>query len=242
MEKLLLIFSKNWVNSNLILLNVFYLIILVNFILLNKELTFFTKKDVDKGITPLDVYKLCSSIRETFCLSYSIRKNNNLFLIFQKRSILVKLNGDKLRYLGPDERSQALLLEKALVKGNEEKNVQNKEWKKSTPGIYVRKFPNIYSLISFINSICNGPSFFLINKNQFSEINTNIFDFRESVIKDLDLSSFIIPNYNFLNGEFDVIKLFKGVKNIKFVSLSKIDIVENKILYINFQKDRLELN
>ena len=144
----LLIFSKNWVNSNLILLNVFYLIILVNFILLIKELTFFTKKDVDRGRTPLDVYILCSSIRETFCLSYSIRKNNNLFLFFQKRCILVKLNGDKLRYLGPDERSQALLLEKALVKGNEEKNILNKDWKKSTPGIYVRKVLNNFLLIA----------------------------------------------------------------------------------------------
>lgn len=241
MEKLVPIFSRNWENSNLILLNVFYLIILVNFILLIKELTFFTKKDVDKGLTPLDVYKLCSSIRETFCLSYSIRKNNNLFLFFQKRNILIKLDGDKLKYLGPDERSQAILLEKALVKGNQEKNIKNKEWKISTPGIYVRKFPNFSSFISFINSICNGSCLFLLNSNQYAETNVKYFDFREINMKDLDLSYFLIPNNNFLIGELDVIKLFKEVKNIKFVSLSKIDGVENKILYINFQKDRLEL-
>ncbi len=214
---------------------------MVNFIILLKELTFFTKKDVDRGFTPLDVYTLCSSIRETFCLSYNIRKNNNLFLFFQKKCILVKLKGGKLRYLGPDERSQALLLKKALVKGNEEKTTLNKDWKISTPGIYVRKFPNTSSFISFINSICDGPCFFLINTKQCSELLVKKFDSFELDIKDFDLSSFLIPSYNMQNSEFDINKLSKGVKNIKFVYLSKIESIENKILYLNFQKDRREL-
>jgi len=221
--------------------NVFYLIILVNFILLIKDLTFFTKKDVDRGIIPPDVHMLCSSIRETFCISYNIRKNNNLYLFFKKRDILVKLVGDKLRYLGPDERSQALLLEKAINKRNEEKNILSKDWKKSTPGIYVRNFTSTALSIRFINSICNGPCYFLINKKQFPEIFIKDFDSEELNVIDFDLSSFIISNHYFLNGDLESIKLFKGVKNIKFVSLSKIDSIENKILYLNFQKDRLEL-
>ena len=53
---------------------------LVNYLLLIEDIPYFTKEDVDEGLTPLDVYKICSCIRETFCLSYSIRKQNNLYL------------------------------------------------------------------------------------------------------------------------------------------------------------------
>jgi len=88
---------------------------LVNFLLFVKNIASYSKSDIDKGNTPLDVYKLCSCIRESFCLSYAIRKNNNLYLYFQNEHILIKFEGRTLRFVGPDERSQALLLEKALI-------------------------------------------------------------------------------------------------------------------------------
>jgi len=89
---------------------------LANFLLIIEEIIDFTKKDIDKGYTPPLIYKICSCIREAFCLSYAIRKNNNLYLYFQKEKILIKFEGSRLRYLGPDERSQALLLKKAFEK------------------------------------------------------------------------------------------------------------------------------
>ena len=89
---------------------------LANFLLIIEEIIDFTKKDIDIGYTPPLIYKICSCIREAFCLSYAIRKNNNLFLYFQKEKILIKFEGSRLRYLGPDERSQAILLKKVLDK------------------------------------------------------------------------------------------------------------------------------
>ncbi len=91
---------------------------MVNFLLLLEKIIQYNKEIIDKGLTPKKIYELCSCIRETFCLSYSIRKDNNLLLYFQKEHILVSFIGEALRYLGPDERSQALLLEKALNKAN----------------------------------------------------------------------------------------------------------------------------
>ncbi|MFX1531798.1 MAG: hypothetical protein ACFFBC_11850, partial [Promethearchaeota archaeon] len=89
---------------------------MVNFLLLFEKIIEYTKKQINKGLTPQKIYELCSCIRETFCLSYSIRKNNNLYLYFQEENLLLSFIGKKLRYLGPDERSQALLLLKALTK------------------------------------------------------------------------------------------------------------------------------
>ena len=82
---------------------------LANFLLIIEELINYTKEDIDKGHTPLYIYALCSCIRETFCLSYAIRKNNTLYLYFQEEKILIKFEGSNLRYLGPDDRSQSLL-------------------------------------------------------------------------------------------------------------------------------------
>ncbi len=44
---------------------------------------------------------------------------------------------------------------------------------------------------------------------------------------------------NFI-GDSKILDLFKEMKNIKFFSLSKIKLIENKILYINYRKDRQE--
>ena len=89
---------------------------LVNFLLFLENTINYDKRDIDEGRTPPLIYKICSCLREAFCLSYAIRKNNNVYFYFQRDHVLIKFDGKELRYLGPDERSQALLLEKALKK------------------------------------------------------------------------------------------------------------------------------
>ena len=89
---------------------------MVNFLIYISKITPFSKKDVDEGNTPPDIYKLCVSIREAFCISYYIRKENNLYFYIEEKHILIKFIGNELRYLGSDERSQALLLSKVLNK------------------------------------------------------------------------------------------------------------------------------
>ena len=119
------------------------MITLVNFLILIEKISKFSKNTIDKGKTPLDIYKLCSIIREAYCCSYTIRKNNNLYFYVDSSKILIKFEGTSLRYLGSDERSQALLLKRALdrINGLEKNNWQ--KMKRSNPVIFINRLKNI---------------------------------------------------------------------------------------------------
>lgn len=213
---------------------------MVNFLILNEKVPKYSKEDIDKGKTPLDAYILCSCLRETFCLSYKIRKSNNLYMYFQEGNLLIKFEGIKLRYLGPDERSQALLLGKALIKAKREGDSGDIIWKKSTPGIFIRSFHNDHSFFTFFYSLFRGKRILIVDCCQDDE--KNGVDFKENDFKanGRNESLFIIPNYPRLNEASEVIQLFEGVENKKNLFLSKINSLENKILYINYQKDQQE--
>lgn len=214
------------------------MIILVNFLLLIDKILNYTKRDIDQGYTPQIIYKLCSCIREAFCLSYDIRKDNVLYLFFQKEHVLIKFEGTKLRYLGPDERSQALLLEKALNNVKNNFFIENDQWRKSTPGIFFRKFIDISSFINFLNSIMKGRNFLIIDNPQNVKESVEDFNSIKIFIGNMQNDFFLIPIYSISRDNSKMIELFKELKNIKLISLSKIQEVENKILYINFRKDQ----
>jgi tRNA pseudouridine-54 N-methylase len=201
---------------------------LVTFLLLVKSITAYSKNDIDKGKTPLEIYKLCSCIREAFCLSYSIRKNNILYLYFQKEYLLIQFKGENLRYLGPDERSQALLLKKAIYLAKQDKNRIYKDWMKSTPGIYVRGFKDNKAFFSFLKSISMGNSYLIMDNE------TDSITFSTKNLGNLSELLFIMPTYT-VSSEF--FELLQNLKTIMRGNLSKIERIENKILYINFQID-----
>ncbi|MHA2183054.1 MAG: hypothetical protein ACXAAH_16675 [Promethearchaeota archaeon] len=213
---------------------------MVNFLILIDKITQYDKNTIDKGLTPQKVYNLCSCIRETFCLSYSIRKVNNLFLHFQKEHILLSFIGKELRYLGPDERSQALLLEKALKKAN---NIDFKVKDgriQSTPGIYVIKFLDHQTFLEYINSLVIGKVVIITDQEEFLKKERNIYAQNNNLELFIDRNLFIIPmNENSIR-DSKILYLFKEMENNKFYSLSKIKQIENKILYINYRKDNLE--
>jgi hypothetical protein len=213
---------------------------LVDFLLLIEEIIHYDKRIIDSGLIPQKIYELCSCIRETFCLSYSIRKDNNLFFYFQKEHILVSLIGKKVRYLGPDERSQALLLEKALNKAKRMDFRPEDVNKQSTPGFYVSQFLDHPLFLKYIQSLVKG-TFYLINDwEEFTRTERGFYtdSFNFNFFGDRNL--FIIPTYDNLNRNFKFLNLFKEMKNIKFFSLSKIKQIENKILYLNYRKDHQE--
>lgn len=212
---------------------------MVNFLLLIKNISDYSKKEVDKGETPLDVYILCSCIREAFCLSYAIRKDNNLYFYFQKKNTLIKFKGNKLRYLGPDERSQALLLEKALIKANQNVNFRDKKLVKSTPGIFVKRFVDDVSFISFYCSIVKGKSYLIVNSDQNVKEEIKSANLNNELLEFMEDNFYIIPTYSISKDNSKIIELFKELKNIKILSLSKIKSLENKILYLNYRKDQL---
>ncbi len=210
---------------------------LVNFLLLIESISDYSKKDIDIGRTPLDIYRLSSCIRETFCLSYNLRKENNLFLYIQKNHHLIEFKGKKLKYLGPDERSETLLLEKVLGK-IKQSIIYEDGWRKSTPGIFIRCFSDTISFINYYGLIANHLSFLIIDT--IYEVNKKVefFKLNQDPIEIKDNDFFIIPTYTLQCESSSFIEIFKELKNTKLISLSKIKCVENKILYINFIKDQ----
>ena len=194
----------------------------------------YTKSDIDEGKTPLDVYTLCAIIRESFCISYTIRKNNNLYLYFETDHLFIKIEGKSVRYLGSDERSQALLLLRAFMKLKTNENYKDREWIMSTPGIYVKKLPSSELLLENNNGNFNDNRIFIteISKENFKQ---NI-KYRESI----DENSSQCYIFSFSQESIPFLRFLQKVNDeysFKNIDLSKIRGIENKILYINFLYD-----
>lgn len=91
-------------------------------------------KDLPGSAGRLDVLARC--INAAFWLSYGIRKNVIFHTILHgepEPPVYIRLEGERLRKVSPDERSIAIFLKKAL-----ERMVKGKEIE-STPGIFVSK-------------------------------------------------------------------------------------------------------
>lgn len=208
---------------------------MVNFLILIEKFPKFSKSDVDVGKTPIYVYNLCSIIRESFCLSYSIRKNNNLYLYFESLQLLIKYEGKKLRFLGSDERSQAILLNKALEKINGDEKVKTQEWEKSTPGIFIKRLPNSRSIFENINNILHNKIVFIAefeNMDLYPDV-INLDD-----LDDMSEYCYIFPYSQNSQSSLRFLQVIKENYNLKYINLSNIKGIENKILYINFRIDQ----
>ena len=214
------------------------MIILVNFLILVKNITNYSKNDIDRGSTPLGIYELCSCIRETFCLSYSIRKNNTLYLYFQNEQTIIMFKGDKLRYLGPDERSQVLLLKRAINVSQKLTNLIEKDWVKSTPGILVRRVTDNTFFYNFWKSNFKGNCYLIVDKDQYSREEFDLSFLSNETLDHIDELLFIIASYPFSQNNTENVMFLRKLKNAKLVNLSKIKAIENKILYINFLIDQ----
>lgn len=206
---------------------------LVNFLLLIEDIPYYSKKDIDFGLTPLEIYRLSSCIRETFCLSYSIRKQNNLFLLFYNNISLIKFQGNKLRFLGSDERSQALLLNKAINKLNEIKI--NHKWNKSTPGIIVKKLGDFQKALQFIKEISHNK---IIIVNGYCENHLSLNHKEFINLKSINEYLYILPIFHNESKASDFISLMKIEIDLKFLMLPKVKSIEDKILFINFIIDQ----
>ena len=212
---------------------------LANFLLIIEEIIDFTKKDIDIGYTPPLIYKICSCIREAFCLSYAIRKNNNLYLYFQKEKTLIKFEGSRLRYLGPDERSQALLLKKVLDINISTINFNGNKWIKSTPGIYSKLFLDDSSFIDYLGSTVQDPIIFIYDKIDSMDKNNIPEIMNINSLENLRDIFYIIPTYPF-SEKNNIIKLMLSLTNIKLVTISKIRSIQDKLLYINYLIDKTQ--
>jgi len=143
----------------------------LDFLIFVERVSKYKKSDIDKGKTPLDVYTLCAIIRESFCISYTIRKNNNFYLYIEADRLLIKIEGNSVRYLGSDERSQALLLLRAFMAIETNDYYNNREWIRTTPGIYVKKLPSLSFILENLNRSFNDKRIFItdITQENFKE-------------------------------------------------------------------------
>jgi len=209
-------------------------LIKLDFLIFLECVTKYTKSDIDKGKTPLDVYKLCAIIRESFCISYTIRKTNNLYLYIESNHLLIKIEGKSVRYLGSDERSQALLLLRAIMKIENDENYNDRGWIKSTPGICVKKLLSSELILENINANFNDNRIFI------TDISKENVKYGENI----DENSSLCFLFSFSQESIIFLKFIQKVNeecSLKNIDLSKIRGIENKILYINFLFDQQKL-
>jgi hypothetical protein len=147
----------------------------------------------------------------------------------------MKYDGKRLRFLGSDERSQALLLKRALEKINGDGKVKTQEWKKSTPGIFVKRLPNDISILENINNILHYKIVFIA---EFEDKNLYADAIKLDDLDDMDGYCYIFPYSQNLQSSLRFSQLIKENYNLKYINLSNIKGIENKILYINFRIDQ----
>jgi tRNA (pseudouridine54-N1)-methyltransferase len=92
----------------------------------------FSLEDIPGTSGRLDI--LCRSVTAAFVLSHGIRKDVLVYLVLLggETPKTIRLMGETLRHLNPDERTTAALLKKALAVE------ATPEWAMSTSGIFVR--------------------------------------------------------------------------------------------------------
>ena len=106
-----------------------------NFVIVGHKATTnpnFSLEDIPGTSGRLDI--LCRSVTAAFVISHGIRKDVCVYLVLLggDAAKTIRLQGETLRHLNPDERTTAALLKKAL-------NVPaTLEWAMSTSGIFVR--------------------------------------------------------------------------------------------------------
>ena len=121
------------------------------------------KKEFFTSGIPANIYEVIMSIQAAFFLSHKIRKYVDLYLAFLDENLIIQYVGEKLRYLGPDERSIGMLLMKALAKKDQLSLNQKKQ---STPGILVQH----KSIQDFFSNFGENWHVVVVDNNSTTEI------------------------------------------------------------------------
>jgi tRNA (pseudouridine54-N1)-methyltransferase len=113
----------------------------------------FSLNDLCGSAGRLDVLLRC--INSAFFLSHDLRRDVEMYLVLQgepEPPKTIRLHGEELKYLNPDERSTGALIRNALMKKIDGK--KNAEVR-STPGIYISKtgFSDVLKNLSKISDL-----------------------------------------------------------------------------------------
>jgi tRNA pseudouridine-54 N-methylase len=81
------------------------------FIITTRKLSKIDRQEIDKGKMKREAITVVNCIRSSLFTSYGLRKNVNVVIYpLDPGNTLIRIEGDKLRYMGPDERSISVLL------------------------------------------------------------------------------------------------------------------------------------
>ena len=95
----------------------------------------FSLNDLPGAAGRMDIVARC--INASLFLSHDLRRDVDTYAVLlgePSPPVTVRFNGEKVRYLSPDERSAAALIKKALEKGAPAAGEEE-----STPGVYISK-------------------------------------------------------------------------------------------------------
>ena len=216
----------------------------MDFILIIDKLPLLTKNEINKGKYSSNLSEITSVIRNVFLLSNGIRKDNNLILFCSDQfnqgceSLIILFEGNKLRYIAPDERTTIFILQKVLgvalelstkkIYQKDIKKFKNNEWANSTPGISIKKgkFFEIWELNNADTILLLN---FKLNKSEISEkVSRDVLSDLENISMKINNSTAILlnlnNNYEFSKERFDKIR----------ERFDKIIIFENKEFHNNF--------
>ena len=116
--------------------------------------------DLCGGAGRLDVLVRC--VTASLWKSHGIRRNTNVWLLLKgppNSPITVRFNGEKIRYLNPDERSTAALIRNGLIKYKD-----NNEAMETSPGITMER-------IDLSDILERLPNPVLLTENGSDELN-----------------------------------------------------------------------
>ncbi|MBD3351424.1 MAG: hypothetical protein GF364_08050 [Candidatus Lokiarchaeota archaeon] len=223
----------------------------INFALFFDNLPHCSKKEVNNGLIPNTLITITSYLRSIFLTSNNIRTKNNLYIFFKKqfsdwkKGLIVKVLGQKLRYLSPDERVTILILQKIIkiASGTSKKKHDQSEikkfkknvWAQSTPGILLKKgdINDFFSEISSNLGIKNPDIILSANKPENKTTNTLVKHTESAFYNDLfDLSHDIIDESIIINEYAKNSSYLEQL--IKYFPKSKIRVYSNEEIRKSF--------
>jgi len=145
------------------------------------------RRDIDEGTLSRDAITVVNCVRSSLFTSYGLRRDSKLILYpLARDEKLMMIEGDKLRYMGPNERSISILLSMSAKKLSSADLLQNPE---SSPGITTSKKDVVPSLIRQENPLmlCQSDEGLDLRTLKFTE--NTVFICR--VNRELNLERFI---------------------------------------------------
>lgn len=189
------------------------------FIVGNKAVTKpFNLNDLPGAAGRMDI--LCRCIAQALFYSHGVRKDTEIYLLLMggQPPKAVRVVGNEVKYMSPDERNIAGLLRKALQN-------EKREWKRSTPGIY-SAVKNLEELLDEVS--CHYTIVYLKEDGQ---------DIREATHQ-LNNPLFVMGDHLGLSEEMEE-KLSSYTD--KIISLSPLPLQADQcVLISNYELDRLE--